>query len=258
MIDYKITKPIGLNAICTLIEKNCIESVIYKKCGLMPPHYIVNINPGDGRTTLLEFMADAYKNSDVIDFHSGLDGFIEIKLDGSFSQFKKAAGEIDSAAVYYNSYRGIIGIDASALAIHKNETQWTEYLNLVREISKDAIIVLFILQQPTKNDLFVAEETMKVVDNMEMVDVEPYSKDELASIVERNIISKGVEIICSDEIHSILLNMVESKNIKSVKEALKLTETLIRSADFSKFTPVINNISVDKLLSNLSKSERRI
>ena len=224
----------------------------------MPPHYIVNINAGDGRTTLLEYMADMYKNSDVMDFYSGLDDFIEIKFDGTFSQFKKAEGEIDSAAVYYNSYRGIIGIDASALAVHKNETQWTEYLNLVKEIAKDAIIVLFILQQPTKNDLFVAEETMKVVDNMEMVNVEPYSIDELASIVEKNIISKGVEIICYDEIHSILLNIIESKNIKSAKEALKLTKIFIRSADFSNFTPVINNMVVDKLINNLSKSERKI
>lgn len=107
MKHYDITKPIGLATPCKEIGHTCSKAQIYKQCDLRPNHYIIPLDPGSGRTTLVEYMTDKYKEAGVLSFNSGLDDYIEIAFDGSLQQLKQAFAAIDSAAVYTNSYSDI-------------------------------------------------------------------------------------------------------------------------------------------------------
>ena len=105
MKHYDITKPIGLATPCKEIEHTCSKAQMYKQCGLRPNHYIIPLDPGSGRTTLVEYMTDKYKEAGVLSFNSGLDDYIEVAFDGSLQQLKQAFAAIDSAAVYTNEYQ---------------------------------------------------------------------------------------------------------------------------------------------------------
>ena len=82
--------------------KRYFEAFVDKQCGLRPNHYIIPLDPGSGRTTLVEYMTDKYKEAGVLSFNSGLDDYIEVAFDGSLQQLKQAFAAIDSAAVYTN------------------------------------------------------------------------------------------------------------------------------------------------------------
>ena len=71
MKHYDITKPIGLAIPCKEIESTCNNAHMYKRCGLRPKHYIIPLDPGSGRTTLVEYMTDKYKEAGVLSFTSG-------------------------------------------------------------------------------------------------------------------------------------------------------------------------------------------
>ena len=72
MKHYDITKPIGLATPCKEIESTCNNAHMYKRCGLRPKHYIIPLDPGSGRTTLVEYMTDKYKEAGALSFTSGL------------------------------------------------------------------------------------------------------------------------------------------------------------------------------------------
>ena len=86
MNHYDITKPVGLNTPCMEIEDTCSKAHMFKRCGLRPKHYIVPLDSGSGRTTLVEYMTDRYKKAGVMDFGSGLDDYIEVSFDGTLPQ----------------------------------------------------------------------------------------------------------------------------------------------------------------------------
>lgn len=250
-----IAKPIGLSAICSLIEKNCSNSSIYKRCGIKPHHYIINLDAGEGRTTLLEYTTDMYKLFSILDFKSGLDDYLEVVFDGSFNQFKEGKSKIESAAVFSDAYRGIIGIDATALIMHKNETQWTSFLSFIKKISKEANIIFFISSQPTKhNELFV-NEILKIVGNIERVNLAPYSKKEYVEIALRFIENKGIKIECTNELGNILLEEMNTDNINTVRGAINIAEKFVFFADFSGFTPVINNKTLFDFMGEKERSK---
>ena len=144
MKHYDITKPIGLATPCKEIESTCSNAHMYKRCGLRPKHYIIPLDSGSGRTTLVEYMTDKYKEAGVLSFSSGLDDYIEIAFDGSLQQLKQAFAAIDSAAVYTNEYCNIIGMDISGISAHLGETQLSEFMRNCKRVCEHALSSLSI------------------------------------------------------------------------------------------------------------------
>ena len=83
MKQNPITRPIGLEAACAEIERVCSQAPLYKRCGLRPPHLILPLDSGSGRTTFLEYMADSFRKAGVLPFRSGFEDYLEISLDGT-------------------------------------------------------------------------------------------------------------------------------------------------------------------------------
>ena len=173
MKHYEITKPIGLRTPCEEIEKACEAAHVYRRCGLRPRHFIVPLNSGNGRTTLIEYMADMYKESGVLDFISGLDDYIEITLDGSLQQLKQAFAEIDAAAVYTNEYCNIIGMDIS---YYLEKSKHDELRNFIRRLEAYQDSYVFVFRIPFMEKKAMDETITLLSDQMtiKLVQVPPF------------------------------------------------------------------------------------
>ena len=259
MKDYEITKPIGLTTPCEEIESTCSKAHMYKRCGLRSKHYIIPLDSGSGRTTLIEYMTDMSKKAGVLSFSSGLDDYIEIVFDGTLQQLKQAFADIDSAAVYTNEYCNIIGMDISAISAHLGETQLTEFMKNCKRICEYACVIFFVHTTPNRNEEKLLEKLCETIDNVKRLEVEPYTKADMCALIIKFIAQHGIEIKHENIFHAVLLDMVSQFEITSVKDAISTAEALVNFADFSGFIPTVNENSLMSMItswhSNAERSE---
>lgn len=248
MKHYDITKPIGLETPCKEIQNTCSKAHMYKRCGLRPKHYIIPLDSGSGRTTLIEYMTDMYKEAGVLDFGSGLDEYIEITLDGSLQQLKQAFADIDSAAVYTNEYRNIIGMDISNISSHLGETQFAEFLKNAKRVCEHACVIFFVHTSPSRNEEKLLEKLLDTVENIQRLEVDPYTNEDMCSLIEKAIVEHGIEIKRESVFHTELSEMVSEFCISNVKDAISTADELVRFADFSGFTPTVDENNLKSMI----------
>lgn len=257
MKHYDITRPIGLKTPCAEIENTCNKAYIYKRCGLRPKHYIIPLDAGSGRTTLIEYMTDKYKEAGVLDFNSGLDDYIEITFDGTLQQLNQTFAFIDSAAVYTNEYCNIIGMDISSISFHLGEKQFSEFIKNSKRICSHACVVFFVHTTPNKNEEKLLEKLCETVDNIKRITVEPYSKDDICNLVIKAIIEHGIEIKQETVFREVLADLISEFCVCNVADAIITADTLVNYADFSGYTPVIDENSVKCMIEGWHKNEGR-
>lgn len=248
MRSYEIIKPVGLTGICDAVEFTCSKAEIFKRSGLKPHHYIIHLDAGQGRTTVLEYIADMYKAYDILDFESGLDDYIELDFDGTYNNFRNGVETVLDAAVYSDHYQGIVGISCSALASHRQETQWTEFNTFIKELSKSANLVFFVDYESSKYDELIINAIKNTISNVDELYEIPYTYDEYACIIESDIEKKGVVIKNLNEFHNTILEIVRFNSISVVKDAISIADEIIQCADFSMLVPTVSSDDI-KLLS---------
>ncbi len=257
MKRYTITKPIGLATPCEEIDRTCSKAQMYKWCGLRPKHYIIPLDPGSGRTTLVEYMTDKYKEAGVLSFTSGLDDNIEIAFDGTLQQLKQAFAAIDSAAVYTNEYCNIIGMDISGISAHLGETQLTEFLKNCKRVCEHACVIFFVHTIPSKNEEKLLEKLCETIDNIKRIVVEPYTKDDICALILKTIAERGIMVKNSTVFRAALSDIVSEFGIASVKDAISTADALIDYADFSGFHPMVDENSLKSMIIGWQNDKER-
>lgn len=257
MKHYDITKPIGLTTPCKEIESTCNKAHIYKRCGLRPKHYIIPLNSGSGRTTLIEYMTNKYKEAGVLDFTSGLDDYIEITLDGTLQQLKQAFTAIDSAAVYTNEYCNILSMDISSIASHLSETQFTELLKNCKRVCDHACVIFFVHSTPNRNEEKLLEKLCETIDNIKRLEVEPYTKDDMCALIIKTVAEHGIEIKHEEMFRTVMADMVSEFCISSVKDAITTADALVHFADFSGFIPIVDENSLKSMITSWHNDTER-
>lgn len=257
MKQYGVSKPIGLNTPCMEVEDTCSKAQMYKRCGLRPKHYIIPLDPGSGRTTFVEYMTDKYKEAGVMDFGSGLDDYIEVSFDGTLPQLKQAFASIDSAAVYTNEYCNIVGMDISGIATHLGETQFAEFMKNCKRVCEHACIIFFVHGPPSRNEEKLIEKLCEAIDNIKRLAVEAYTNDEICALITKTIAEHGIEVRHESALCSMLLEMVSEFCITSVKDAISTADDLVHYADFSGFTPAIDENSLKSMITRWHKDAER-
>lgn len=257
MKHFDIARPIGLNTPCKEIESTCREAHMYKRCGLRPKHYIVPLDSGSGRTTLIEYMTDKYREAGVMDFASGLDDYIEIIFDGTLQQLKQAFASIDSAAVYTNEYCNIISMDVSELSTHIGETQFAEFIKNCKRVCEHACVVFFVHSVPTRNEARLLDKLCEAIDNVKRINVEPYSKSDMVSLIVKTVVEHGIACDKEDSFLNALESMVMECDISSVKDAKVAADLLVHYADFSGFMPVVDANSIKAMINHWNSETER-
>lgn len=257
MKHYDITRPIGLEAPCEAIDNICSKAHVYKRCGLRPSHFIIPLDSGSGRTTLVEYMTDKYKEAGILDFASGLDDYLEITFDGSLQQLKQAFASIDSAAVYTNEYRNFIGMDISNIAAHLGETQFSEFMKNCKRICDHACVIFFVHTTPNRNEEKMLEKLCETVDNIKRIMVAPYTKNHMCALIIKSIEEHGIQIKHETVFHAVLSDLVSELCVTGVKDAIGAAETLAQFADFSGFTPVVDENSLKSMITHWHNETER-
>lgn len=243
-----IEKPVGLHEVCEAVENVIKNAQVYKKCGLKPNHLLVNLDSGSGRTTLVEYIKNMFKATNVLGFKSGIDDYIEFEFDGTLQQMRTVFSEIDSAAVYANEFKDLIAIGISEVANHLNEVQYTEFIAKMKSVCEQALVIFFVHSTPSKNEERLIEKITNNIKNVEKVYVSKYTSEELACITEKAINEHGVDIEDYDEFHNLLTDVVELYKVSCVNDAVVLANTLIKLADFSSFIPHITNKELETII----------
>ena len=245
-----IRKPIGLKATCVEIENTCNNAHMYRRCGLRPEHLIIPLDSGSGRTTLVEYMTDKYREAGVLNFASGLDDYIEISFDGSLQQLKQSFAKIDSAAIYANEYSNIVAMDISNIALHLGEVQMSEFLSGCSKVCDHATVIFFVHSHPSKNEEKLMEKISETVSNVKRMAVEPYTGEDILALIIKGITEHGIVIMNETDFCTALSDVISEGGITTVKGANATADTIARYADFSGFLPVVNVGSLKKMLTS--------
>ena len=223
MKHFEIPKPIGLTAICQEIDQTCSRADMYKRCGLRPGHLIVPMDPGSGRTTLLQ----------------------------------RAFATIDAAAIYTNEFSDLIGMDISAIASHLGETQLSEFLKNCKRVCDHACVVFFVHSVPSGNEEKLLRKLCETVENIKQIPVKPYTKDEICSLIIKTLGNHGTEVKNETAFRSILSDIVSEFHISSVHDAIHTAKELIAFADFTNRTVMVDEKSLKRLVAKWQRESER-
>ena len=243
----KIIAPVGLAGPRKEIENVCDKAAVYRIGGIRPMHFIVPLDSGEGRTTLLEYMTDKYKDAGVMDFSCGLDDYIEVVLDGSLHQLREAFASIDDAAIFDNEYRNIIGMDISGISGHLGEVQLTEFLENCRKVCEKACVVFFVHSNPTAKEEKLLEKLCEAIGgkNVKRLKIEPYTAKELRDFVARDIEDKGIEVKHVRKFSAALDKALSELGITSIKDASDFVRTIIWHGNFRGGNCFVDETSVE-------------
>lgn len=257
MKHHEITRPIGLEAPCQEIDGTCGKAELYKCCGLRPKHLIVPLDPGAGRTTLVEYLTERYKEAGVLPFAGGLDDYIEVTLDGTLPQLKRAFAAIDAAAVYANEYGGVVGMDVSAIAAHMEETQFTLFLQNCKRVCDHACVIFFVRSAPSRGEERLMEKLGEQIPNLRRLAVEPYTREDLRELIFKAVTEHGVAVEHEESFRAALDELVREFQIASVKDTAAAAEAMVRFADFSGFTPTVDENSLKEMAASWRRRGER-
>ena len=237
-MDTKITKPVGHNSICKYIDEYI-------------PHMVIPLSKHSGRTTLIKYLRDKYKQSGILPFDSGLEDYLEIEFDGSLSQLKQSFTKINSEAIYKNHYTGIISFDISMLSQYINDIQGDTFFKEIKIIAQYANCVFFTNEFPSKSEERLTKGIISVLggSNVVIFDSDPYSCGELASIMINRMRELGIELKSERNVLALLKSAIPVYEINDLQQAIIATDTIIRNIDYTDSMPIIDEHNIKKILS---------
>ena len=223
---YNRNTLVGLDKVKKHVEEECSKAPIYKNSGRTPKSIIIHLPKGQGRTTMLNWVALEYKKSKVLGFRNGLDDYVEVDFSGDYDDYMMKKTIIEDASIFGN-FDGLIGISASELCKHKTERHWYDFLELIKEVSQKACIVIFVPYICKKAD----EELIKTINEILGTQVteiicENYTIDEYLSIIIAKLKNRNVHIDNESELLKHIKANINGEELESITDAMKVIEEL--------------------------------
>lgn len=220
--------PVGLAPLVSRVEEICKNAERYRGTELVnPPHLLLALDAGEGRTTAASYIARAYQANRVRSF-SGLERMLEYELDGTMAGVRAMLTDVQANAVYANHFAGVLAIDPAALAAHLPEAQTALFLRKLPELGRDATLVLFVPAEQSRNLAQLTQKIRSALPDLEAIECSAYTERELAEITGRVLEDGGVELAPET-----LLQAVRNARGKTAKDAERLARTLAQRAALS-------------------------
>ena len=248
-------KPVALEYVVEAAESICNKSKLYSDYGMKPPHLVIPLDAGDGRSTVIRYIKSMFKKHRILNFDSGIDEYVDVILDGSLRQLRKAFSEIDAAAVYANYFTGIIAMDITALSTHLNESQCREFIENVQVYGKHGFFVFFIRTNPSVAEKRLVAKLTDTVPNIKELEIDPYSTNEICDIVLGNIKKRNISVTDEEEFKEDLSELLnENAEIKFLKIS-EITQMVLSCADINDGRVVLDRDGVAMFIRNMKKAE---
>ena len=207
---------VGLPSLRKEVEDICTRAREHCKLGLRPQNLIVPLDPGNGRTSVLEYVSGMYRKYGV---------------DGSLKQMKQAFCTVEDAAIYANHYSHVVGMDVSEMAAHIHESQFQEFLRRTKELCGEACVIFFVHEARGRNEERLIERLRETVDFVKKLPEEPYSSEELCEAVRLALEEEGARVGEDPTLCSRLLRRIREANLHSVREARLAVQKILRGEE---------------------------
>jgi len=211
-----------LEPIAEFVKNVCNKQKHYKST-LRPPHMLIPINSGDGRSYLARIIANEYYKTKACVF-SSRDIFLEFTLKETIRCIHEIDAEIQSSAEYANDFHGVIALDIDALIPNLGDKSGNEFFELVRKIKEHAVVISFVPADCSKNRLDMITE--KIGMDIKTFPTIFYSEVEYAKFFHKFlpstiILERGEDGFdkYKERINAYISKNVSTKTIKSIKEA---------------------------------------
>ena len=166
---------------------------------------------------------------------------------------------VKQSADYTNGvFKGVVGIDATKISGHQNETQAKEFETFFENVSDSAVIVFF-----TPVNMTAAEQRYTDKIKSKLADVIDfgncvYTDTDYAEIMLRYLEDCGIDFVQTETIVDTLVSAVNTLGVDSVPKAIKLAKNLIIKADYSDSIPSISDKQISEYCKSISTDGRRI
>lgn len=229
------TTLIGMPEIKAVAETISIYANEYELGFKKKPTYIVLLDKGQGRTGVLEYLADVYNGKTV--FPSGLDSYIEFEnIEATMSAVEELGIRLSDLAIYKPYYEEVCGVDICKFAHHLNELQTDLVIKLLKEASEHCFMLFFFPQEPNKSEQKLIDMLCKTINISDTIAVTPYAIEDYAEIVikhyKEEVYADFIGVDFSAFKRQLSANM---KNVSSLSEAFKIGESFF-DKNLSKLT----------------------
>lgn len=238
MRQYEPRKPVGLETVCRAVDEICADADMFRHTGFVPDPLLIQLDAKEGRTAVVQYMADMFRLYGVLGFASGRDAFLELFPDGTLDQLRTEVFDtIRDAAEYDNYYREVIAVSVTPLADHLNERQPADFIDYMAEVCSHAFVIFYVSHTPTAREERLISRLTERIPKIRRLAADTYTAGELARISERMIADRGIRI---EDAQAFRTAAAESlQEACSVRDARALAERLMRRADYTGFTPVL-------------------
>jgi len=158
---------------------------------LRPPHLLIPIDSGNGRSSLINELTNYYQKFDAIEF-SSRDHYLEFKLTGTVGNINDTHAEIQENAEYANHYRGVVAFDTDRLLPKLSDTLGDKFFEMVGKVKRYATIVIFVpVDCPKKSLDFISS---KIGFRLSVLPPVEYSLNDYAKVFFDNFPFSGVDL----------------------------------------------------------------
>ena len=93
--------------------------------------------------------------------------------------------------------------------------------------------------------------------NVKRLEVEPYTTEDICALFIKTVEEHGIEIKHENVFRAVLADMVAEFCIASVKDAITTADALVHFADFSGFTPNVDESSLKSMITSWHNDAER-
>ena len=261
LYQYEVPRPVGLTEACQAVEAVCANARLYRMGCKKPANLILPLDPGNGRTTLTEFVTDMYKTHNILGFTSGLDDYVEVTVDGSSTdKIARSFASFQAAAIYENEYRNVAAVDISDVAKYLTGPQLPAFLREAEKLCQTACVLFFVSGDPTPNEEKLVDKLVSHIGqrNIRYIPLSPYTCQDICELTIRSLGDRGISLEEEDSFREGLTALVEKLGLSTARDALDLAEDMLPYAEFLPFSAILTQDALGEVGNERSNTYEQI
>lgn len=241
---------IGLNNIVGEIEVLARRTQAFQNSSINPGHLICALDHGNGRTSVVRFLADSLSEADPLRFsYCGAQQYLEFTLDDSVQETNNIFNQINANCGYANEYRGVLSFSVDSLSSYLDEAQTALFLKKLKTAAKAATVICFVpCKKGSKNNERLVRKIQETLVSAPYLIADAYTSDQLCAI-GLQMIEQEFFLDCSDKkmINSLFSGCRDIPEVKTAIVRLAECADLIGNQ-----MPVITPKSIQSVMGGMS------
>jgi len=162
-----------------MMEVMCECAEAYGEEGYQPPHMIVYLNEGEERSMVAGYITEILEEAGLREF-GGWNHCLEYTIHGTLEELNRIACDIRRNAGYVNEFEGVVALEGlETISGHRDERQYDRFLEIVKEVGRDATMVFFAEVDTDRNTAVLLDRVKEVLEDVTTVYVDDTTCDGL-------------------------------------------------------------------------------